>query len=53
MMLGISLMLSFCFLAFFFWASKNQQFSDLSTPSWRIIFDEQKPKESKGEENES
>ena len=54
-MLGISLLLSFSFLAFFFWASKNQQFSDLDTPSWRAILDEQEPKDTKvkGEQNGS
>ncbi len=39
-MLAISLVLSVGFLCAFLWATKNNQFEDLVTPSWRAIFED-------------
>lgn len=40
MMLLISLALSLGFLLAFLWAAKRGQFKDLTTPSWRVVLEE-------------
>ena len=39
-LLPLSLLLGFCFLAAFIWAAKAGQMDDLETPAHRILFDE-------------
>lgn len=40
LMIPMALLLGFGFLAAFFLAADNEQFSDLETPAHRMLFDE-------------
>jgi cbb3-type cytochrome oxidase maturation protein len=42
LLLGVSVFVALCFIAFFFWAVKNKQFDDKTTPAIRILFDDKK-----------
>lgn len=47
LLIGVSLFAALIFLGAFIWAVKNGQFDDSKTPSIRILFDDEKPDESK------
>jgi cbb3-type cytochrome oxidase maturation protein len=42
LLIGVSLLAALIFLAAFIWAVKNGQFDDNETPSYRILFDDDK-----------
>ncbi len=46
-MLVVSLLIAVVFLIGFFWASRNRQFEDDSTPAIRMLFDDEIVKDSK------
>jgi cbb3-type cytochrome oxidase maturation protein len=46
-LIGISISMAVVFLALFIWAIKSGQYDDDYTPSVRMLFDENKPKETK------
>jgi len=50
-LIGFSILLALIFLLAFFWASKSGQNDDLYTPGVRILFDDEKPKEEKSDED--
>lgn len=50
-LIGCSILLALIFLAAFFWASRTGQNDDTYTPSVRILFDDESPKEPKGDED--
>jgi cbb3-type cytochrome oxidase maturation protein len=43
-LIAISLILAVGFLFGFFWAVKNDQYKDDTTPGMRILFDDAKPR---------
>ena len=51
LLIGVSLFAALIFLGAFIWAVKNGQFDDSKTPSIRILFDDDKPDESKTDNN--
>ena len=51
LLIGVSLFAALIFLGVFIWAVKNVQFDDSKTPSIRILFDDEKPDESKTDNN--
>ncbi len=51
LLIGVSLFAALIFLGAFIWAVKNGQFDDSKTPSIRILFDDEKPDESKTDNN--
>lgn len=51
LLIGVSLFAALIFLGVFIWAVKNGQFDDSKTPSIRILFDDEKPDESKTDNN--
>jgi cbb3-type cytochrome oxidase maturation protein len=42
LLIGVSLLAALIFLVAFIWAVKNGQFDDNETPSYRILFDDDK-----------
>ena len=46
-LIGISITIAIVFLVMFLWAVKSGQYEDDYTPSIRMLFDENKPKETK------
>jgi cbb3-type cytochrome oxidase maturation protein len=44
-LIGISILVAGSFLAAFLWSVKNGQFDDDYTPSIRILFDDEAPKQ--------
>jgi cbb3-type cytochrome oxidase maturation protein len=42
LLIGVSLLVALVFLALFIWAVKTGQFDDNETPSYRILFDDEK-----------
>ena len=46
-LIGISITMAIVFLALFIWAIKSGQYEDDYTPSVRMLFEENKPKETK------
>lgn len=42
LLIGVSVFVALCFLGVFFWAVKNKQFEDRTTPAMRMLFDEKK-----------
>ncbi|MGB1039506.1 MAG: cbb3-type cytochrome oxidase assembly protein CcoS [Flavobacteriales bacterium] len=46
-LIGISITIAIIFLLLFTWAVKSGQYEDDYTPSIRMLFDENKPKETK------
>lgn len=52
MLIGFSLLVAIGFLIAFLWSVKNGQYSDTYTPSVRMLFEDEKPKEEKNSENE-
>ena len=38
-------------IAAFFWAVRNDQFDDLDSPAWRVIFDDQEQRKSEQPEH--
>ncbi|MEN8929497.1 MAG: cbb3-type cytochrome oxidase assembly protein CcoS [Flavobacteriales bacterium] len=46
-LIGISISMALIFLGLFVWAMKSGQYEDDYTPSVRMLFEENKPKESK------
>jgi cbb3-type cytochrome oxidase maturation protein len=51
-LIGCSVFLALIFLLAFFWAMKNGQNDDTYTPAVRILFDDEIPNETKGDENQ-
>ncbi len=45
LLIGVSLFAALIFLVAFIWAVRNGQFDDNETPSMRMLFDDQLPKE--------
>jgi cbb3-type cytochrome oxidase maturation protein len=45
LLIGASLLVALIFLALFIWAVKTGQFDDNETPSYRILFDDEKEDE--------
>ncbi|QNK61890.1 cbb3-type cytochrome oxidase assembly protein CcoS [Pedobacter sp. PAMC26386] len=50
LLIGFSILLALLFLLAFFWASKSGQHDDLYTPGVRILFEEEKPSETRIEQ---
>lgn len=50
MLIGFSILLALLFLLAFFWANKSGQHDDLFTPGVRVLFEEEKPQETRNEE---
>ena len=48
-LIGVSLLIALIFLFLFIWSVKSGQYEDDYTPSVRILFEENKPCESKKE----
>lgn len=46
-LIGCSILLALIFLSAFFWAMKNGQNDDTYTPSVRILFDDEIPRQEK------
>lgn len=46
-LISISISMAIIFLVLFIWAIKSGQYEDDYTPSVRMLFDENKPKETK------
>jgi cbb3-type cytochrome oxidase maturation protein len=42
LLIGVSLVVALIFLALFIWAVKSGQYDDYETPSYRILFDDEK-----------
>jgi cbb3-type cytochrome oxidase maturation protein len=42
LLLGVSMLVALIFVAIFFWAVKQKQFDDKTTPAMRILFDDKK-----------
>lgn len=51
MMLALSVVLAGCFIYAFFWAADHNQFSDLYSPKWRILNDDEEFLKDDGEED--
>lgn len=47
-LIGCSILVALLFLAAFFWAMKDGQNDDMETPAYRILFDDDQPKEEQG-----
>jgi cbb3-type cytochrome oxidase maturation protein len=45
LLIGVSLLVALIFLALFIWAVKSGQYDDYETPSYRILFDDEKDEE--------
>ena len=45
LLIGVSLFAALIFLGAFIWAVKSGQFDDNETPSMRMLFDDEPPKE--------
>lgn len=46
LLIGVSVMVALIFLSAFIWAIKSDQFSDVETPSIRMLFDDNTSAES-------
>jgi len=46
-LIGCSIIMALLFLAAFFWALRNGQHDDMHTPAIRILFDDDKPDDSR------
>ena len=45
LLIGVSMVAAFIFLALFIWSVKSGQYDDNYTPSVRILFDDDEPKD--------
>jgi cbb3-type cytochrome oxidase maturation protein len=45
LLIGVSLLVALIFLALFIWAVKSGQYDDYETPSYRILFDDERDDE--------
>jgi cbb3-type cytochrome oxidase maturation protein len=45
LLVGVSLLAAVIFLVLFIWSVKSGQYEDVYTPSVRILFDDEEPKE--------
>jgi cbb3-type cytochrome oxidase maturation protein len=45
LLIGVSLVVALIFLALFIWAVKSGQYDDYETPSYRILFDDERDDE--------